>query len=546
MSSTTAEPIPAASSNAIALEKRALNLGEQSLQASRDATKASKAAIEENKKSSQQRAKNSIEAVLQQISFPKPPSKDKPDASPDTTSSSNSSSSPFLKPTMVEAYPRPYGLLVMLFAVAIGYFLYLEASTVLSDGADNWSEIRCQPHIMPLASLYGHDTNENLQFCLNNVIQEKSKGAVGPLAQGMGGFTGVLTNLMESANSFRTTLATMVGGIIRLITEFKARMEALMARVKMTASRMKMLMFRVYGTMFSVVYMGMSAMTAVVNFTDTFVFGFLEIFCFPEEQQIVLEGGLRKQIKDIKVGELLRGGHKVKSTYVFLGDGHEMVQIGSVTVSANHLLLYEGKWIFSKDHPEAIPLGKWGGGISKPLICLSTDTHKIPVENYMFTDYDETDDGDIATQEFVHRSLNGTKSPLDTSSLSYDIGSPSSTRIHTLHGLKALDQVQLGDFVGKSKVVGIQRSKIAEFCILPDGSKIAAGALLWNSEKEQWLRAYMLYPKESCTDMSESTIYISLFLNPGNHYILENGTIVRDALEVKDKDTMKAYIDALL
>jgi hypothetical protein len=104
----------------------------------------------------------------------------------------------------------------------------------------------------------------------------------------------------------------------------------------------------------------------------------------------------------------------------------------------------------------------------------------------------------------------------------------------------------LGDYLGKSKVIGIQRSRISEYCILPDGSKIAAGALVWNSEKEQWLRAYMLYPKHPCTDTSESSIYISLFLNPGNHYILENGTIVRDAVEVNDKDTMKAYIDALL
>lgn len=543
MSSTIAEPIPATSTNAVDLEKRALNLGEKSLQASKAATEASKKAIEENKKSSEKRAKNSIEAVLGQIKIPKFPSATSPSSPSSTSPTSPSSESSMPEFPVGQAYERPYGLFIFLLFVAISFFLSIEASAVLASGADNWAEIRCQPHIMPLASLYGYDTNENLQFCLNNVIQEKSKGSIGPLAQGMGGFTGVLTNLMESANSFRTTLATMVGGIIRLISEFKARMEALMARVKMTASRMKMLMFRVYGTMFSVVYMGMSAMTAVVNFTDTFVFGFLEIFCFPESQQIVMQNGHSKAIKDITAGEVLQGGHKVKSTYVFLGDGHDMVQIGSVTVSSNHLLWYNDKWIFSKDHPRAVPLGKWAGGISKPLICLSTDTHKIPVDSYTFTDYDETDEGDTLTQQFVHRSLNGTKRPIDTNGLTYEIGSPSLTRVYTIGGLKPLNQVRLGEYLGTSKVIGIQRSRITEVCILPDGSKIAAGALLWIPEKEQWLRAYMVYPKQT---MNESELYISLFLNPGNQYILENGIIVRDAIEVNDKDTMKAYIDALL
>jgi len=543
MSSTTATPIPAAPANALNLEKRALNLGEKSLQASRNATEASKKAVEENKKSSQQRAKNSIEAVLGEIRLPK-----QPDSKTDSSGTASPSSSPSPSviaqcPNKIEAYERPYGLFVMILVFAIGYFLSIEASAVIAGGADNWSEIRCQPHIIPLASLYGYDTNENLQFCLNNVIQDKSKGSVGPLAQGMSGFSGVLTNLMESANSFRTTLATMVGGIIRLISEFKARMEALMGRVKMTASRMKMLMYRVYGTMFSVVYMGMSAMTAVVNFTDTFVFGFLEIFCFPGEQGVVLEGGAKKQIKDVQIGEVLEGGHRVKSTYVFLGDGHEMVQIGLVIVSANHLIQHDGSWIYSKDHPDAVPMGRWTGGVSRPLICLSTDTHKIPIGPYMFTDYDETDEGDLATQTLVHTCLNGSKAVLDPDRLSYEIGSPESTRIFTLHGLRRLDEVVLGDILEKSKVIGIQRSITREYCTLPDGSHIAAGALVWNSSKEQWLRAHMLYPRHQYL---VPKVFISLFLNPGSQYVLENGLVVRDAIEVNHKDTMKAYVDALL
>jgi hypothetical protein len=439
---------------------------------------------------------------------------------------------------------KPVFLFAIVIVISLSIFSILEASAALSNGSDNWADIRCQPHIMPLASLYGHDTAENIQFCLNNIIQEKTKSSLGPLAQGMGGFSGILGNLMESANSFRTTLATMVGGIIRLISEFKARMEALMARVKMTASRMRMMMFRVFGTMFSVVYMGMSAMTAVVNFTDTFVFGFLELFCFPETQEIKMSDGSKKQIQYCKTGDILEGGHKVISTYCFLADGHSMVQIGSVVVSSNHLIMHENKWIYSKDHPEAYPLGPWIGGVEKPLYCLSTDTHKIPIDSYIFTDYDETEEGDQETQAFVHKSLNGIKEELKQDTLSYEIGSPEFTKIKTLHGMIPLQSLKLGEFIdAKTRIIGIQKSKVEEVCQLPDGSFLAAGSLVWDAKSEKWLRAHTLYkPKKNTLN----TEFISLFLNKTNHYTLENGSIVRDALEVNSKDTMKAYVNALL
>ena len=520
------------------LEARALNLGKKALDASIKTTEMTKRVLNAQQTSSEQQIKSTLNHVLQKFPLDKPKQSSKEDSNPSETTETS-----FTKNVIV-VQSKPIFLFVIVIIISVSIFSILEASAALSNGSDNWAEIRCQPHMMPLASMYGYDTAENIQFCLNNVIQEKTKSSLGPLAQGMGGFSGILGNLMESANSFRTTLSTMVGGIIRLITEFKARMEALMARVKMTASRMRMMMFRVFGTMFSVVYMGMSAMTAVVNFTDTFVFGFLELFCFPQTQEIRMIDGSNKQIQYCKTGDILYGDHKVISTYSFLADGHSMVQIGSVVVSSNHLIMYENKWIYSKDHPDAYALGPWIGGIEKPLYCLSTDTHKIPIDSYIFTDYDETEEGDQETQAFVHKSLNGTKEGLKQDSHTYEIGSPEFTKIKTLHGMIPLQSLKLGEFIdATTRIIGIQKSRVNEVCQLPDGSFLAAGSLVWDANSEKWLRAHMLYKKSINTLHID---FISLFLNKKNHYTLENGSIVRDALEVNSKDTMKAYVNALL
>jgi hypothetical protein len=213
-------------------------------------------------------------------------------------------SAPIVNPT---GQSPPYMSFIFLMILFIGLFFLLESISSAAQTSNDWSEVRCQPQNMVLAGLYGHDANENFQFCLQQIIQDSTKGSTAPFAQGMGGFTSVLQNLMNSANSFRTTLATMVGGIIKIIGEFKARMTALMGRVKLTASRMKAMMYRVYGTMFAVMYMGMSAQTGIANFGDTFIFKFIDTFCFAPDTRVVMEDGSEQIISNLKLGDTLKG-----------------------------------------------------------------------------------------------------------------------------------------------------------------------------------------------------------------------------------------------
>lgn len=441
---------------------------------------------------------------------------------------------------VIKEYPVPYLWALLLISISIGIFIFIEQNSAFSNIKSNFGEYRCQPLMMPFVGLFGYDTNENFQFCLNQIIQDKTQGVTAPFAQGMSGFIGILSNLMNSINSFRVTLATLVGGILKIISEFKARMTALMGRVKLTASRMKAMMYRVYGTMTAVMFMGISAQTGIANFGDTFIFKFIDTFCFPPEQLIELESGKSIPISEIKIGDILKGSISVESTYTFLADGQPMVQIGSVKVSSNHFIKYNNKWILSKDHPEAISIGGWSGS---PLHCLTTDTHRIPVNDYIFSDYDETDEANSVTQAWVDKSLNG-RITGNISKCSYEIGSPSDTRIKTLNGYLPLSMIKLGDPINKTaRVVGIQNSTITEYCILPGGQKVATGTLLWNSLTNEWTRASILYSKHT---FKTPVNCIALFVSPGAQYELEGKHIVRDAMEIYSPDTKEEYAKILL
>lgn len=451
---------------------------------------------------------------------------------------------PYAAPNTV-MYPVPYLWFLLVILIAVGLYALIEYGSNLSNIQANWPEYRCQPHMMPLAGLFGHDVNENFQFCIQQIIQENTKGVAGPFAQGMGGFTGILTNLMNSANSFRTMLATLVGGVVKIISEFKARMTALMSRIKITSSRMKAMMYRVYGTMFAVMYMGMSAQTGIANFGDSFIFKFIDTFCFPPEQPIQLYDGTVIAISTVKVGNILTNGHRVETIYKFAADGQDMVMLGNVIVSSNHFVRFNDKWVMAKDHPDANITGPWRGGLERPLVCLTTHDHILPIGPYIFADYDETNDGDAITREWVGNSLNGKKQKiLPHPNESYEVGAYSLTKVLTLDGYKALCTIQLGAMItDKAKVVGIQVSETSDVCRLPDGQLLAAGALLWSPLKGEWIRAYTMYPIEKVLDPIET---IALFVSPGAQYMLEGGILVRDAMEVYSPDTKQAYANALL
>ena len=449
-----------------------------------------------------------------------------------------------IAPVIPTKYPIPYLLALFVFVIAIIFAVIIENGSNISGIQSNWSEYRCKPYMMPFAGLFGYNMNDNFQFCLQQIIQSNTKGVTGPFVQGMSGFTDILSNLMDSANSFRTTLATLVGGIIKLVSEFKARMTALMGRVKITASRMKSLMYRVYGTMFAVMYMGMSAQTGIMNFGDTFVFKFIDTFCFPPEQEVVLDSGKSVKIAEVRVGDTLKGGHEVETIYKFLAEGQEMVSLDGIQVSSNHFVRYKNKWIMAMDHPNAVDIDPWMGGVDRPLICLTTSDHKIPIESHIFADYDETEAGNAETQHWVDISVNGrATTPKPDVSVSYDVGVPYTSQVKTVDGYKFIQTIKLGDkLTATDRVVGIQESMLTEFCLMPNGQLVARGALVWNTEKSEWTRAYLLYPEVT----SEPVKTISLFVSPGARYELYGNYILRDSMEIYSPDTKKAYAEHLL
>jgi hypothetical protein len=426
---------------------------------------------------------------------------------------------------------------------------------------DNWETYRCRPDVMLMADYYGHDSIENLQYCLKNGFDKRAMEAIAPFYTYLGKFVEVLMTMLNSINSIRMIFATIIGSATQIFTEFSGRIQALFYRFQMAAIRMKMLMGRVFATMYAVIFMGMAGIKATQNFGNTFLFKFLDTFCFDPDTEIVLQNGTRVPIKEVKVGDYLVGGQRVTAAFQFAADGQAMVslplaatepkgvslplaatepkgvKLSEILVSTNHYIKYKGKWIEAKDHPDARAAADWSGGNDRPLICLNTDTHTIPIGNYIFSDYDETSEGDESAMKMATDILNGKAAPPQKGSS--DMACGPKTLIKTVFGLVPADQITLGTVLSHGTVVGLVKKECRSICRI-NGETFAAGTCIWSPEHNRWLRAFQL----SKPAIMSPLIFYSFVVTP-SATIETQKTVFRDYVEVHSKDLEAPYSAAI-
>jgi len=342
-----------------------------------------------------------------------------------------------------------------------------------------------------------------------------------------------LMTFLENINSMRIMIATLAGGIVKTLQEFADRFKLLFSQIKLTFLKLQQLMRRLFGTFHSVIYMGLSAVQVGTNFSETFIFKFLDTFCFPPETLVKVNGKGAIPIKDVMLGDILENNARVMSTYKFMADGQSMVSINGVEVSTNHFVKYKKEFIEAKNHPDAVPIPSWVGGSSRPLICLDTDKHTIPINGLIFSDWDETNDVDSSLMSQNEAILNNTKIIEQPYLWDFQPALSPSTEILYKDGKKVVcENVQLGDELSKGRVVGVGKRLVYEWAKLPSGTLVTPSALFWNNNR--WTRVGL----QSDIIYSKTPLIFYTFTVLGSASIeLSTGEVVRDMCEVHSPDS---------
>ncbi len=447
--------------------------------------------------------------------------------------------------------PRYTGFILLVFFLAGGIKL-ISGFADIKHIKVNWEKYRCSPMVMPFASLYGHDTQETFSFCMKNIFSGYAGELLGPFFGILGGFVTVLMTLIKSANSIRLMIASLFGGITTIMQEFTTRFTQFMMRIRISAMRMKFMMYRVLGIMNAVLFMGISGITSALNFGDTAIFGLLDTLCFPKDTLVDIKGRGKIPIKDVKIGDVFAASETsvVTGTFEFLGDGQAMVKMPDGTeVSSNHYVWHEptNHWYPAYRHPDAIPYGQHSGGVANPLICLNTADHKFPIGDYVYRDYDETDEGDIPCMAWVEKRVNGCE-PTDP----YE--GPFEGSLHPVTPVKVLingevtqipiSVVQPGMRLSNNGlVIGKINRLVGDAVRLTDGTVCAASTLVWSPTAKRWIRAART--SEALPILPTPRVPFTTLIVSNSAIETQTGTVVRDYIEVFSHET-KAVYDELM
>ena len=432
----------------------------------------------------------------------------------------------------MELWSFSNALLFLIILTIIIYSLQYGLSVIfdLKNINENWAEKRCSPTIMPFAGLFGHNAKDNFEYCMGSIFNTHSQPHLKSSAVMTSSFSGLLATIFGSLNSLRNTVATMGGGINLIFAEFTERITTFFFRLRISAITIKSLISRMYAILFSVMFMGLSGITGMTSFTNTFLFSFLDTFCFPGDTILKLTTG-SKMIKDVNIGDIILPHSKVTATFRFYAKGQPMVKIGNTIVSTNHYLLYKGKHIKAVEHPDAIK-----ANYCDELYCLNTNNNHIPIDELTFLDYDETSTADKDTMNYIEGRVNACCIDKEYSFTEYCPAVDEYTYIKTINGLKLAKDIKIGDILTSgSDIVGLIRRVVNETSVM-NGVILTPSTLYWDNNWKRVGDSYDIIKGEK-----EMVSFIAV---PNSQIELEN-VIIRDYMELCSPDSEIYYTEKL-
>lgn len=278
-------------------------------------------------------------------------------------------------PTLLQWSIFFYTVIVMsLFIIIIN--VLLQSVTI----SNNWNSVRCNPVYM----LFSGDVEKNFTYCIQNIQTSMMGQVLQPITWSMSNLASVSSLLTEGLNdtremfdstrTFITSIVQMVfGTFLNLVVEFQ--------KISLT---MKDVGNKIIGTMTTLLFVLDGTNKTMLSAWNgppgqlTRKLG----SCFELNQKIN-----NKYIIDYKIGEIIQDNvYILNIIYIDQDDNNEdLYNFNNIIVSGSHCIFNGKEFIKIKNHPESKYIRKTNS--KEKLICFITNTHTIPINNYIFGDY---------------------------------------------------------------------------------------------------------------------------------------------------------------
>lgn len=366
-------------------------------------------------------------------------------------------------------------ILVVLFATMLAGVagVYAYGMSNLREIKQNWVQYRCNPLYMPLAGMVGSDIVSNFTNCSMQSTQSYAGFVMDPIFQNFSSIQEVFGSVLGSINFIRQKIAGTVDGFLGMVNSVFGKLQNTLGVTSQLVGRFRTIMNRIVSVFVILLHIANTGTATGESINNGPIGKAAEFFCFEPTTLMQMEDGTHSLLRDVRVGSVLFGGHKVESVLTFDGTRTPMVDLVGIQLSGNHKVLYNDKWIRAEKHPHVIPAKS-----VRRLICLNTDTHQIPIMNFMFKDYEETDDIEVFNKRVGEYYLSD---PPDRSKYKVS-GFHSSTFVVLANSeFKRIKDIEIGDkLLGGQAVIGKVVHKIEAPFVDKDGVFMAPGTVCRN------------------------------------------------------------------
>jgi len=276
------------------------------------------------------------------------------------------------------------------FAIYIaGVFYYSQLAEIKA----NWPLYRCNPMYMVLAD----DIEENFTYCIQTMQSNFMGYLLAPLSHitntlgtQLGGFMESIQNIRAMFNKIRTFFTSIIqsifGVFLNLVIEFQ----------RITIG-IKDLIGKTIGIMVSLMYV-MDGSIKTMNSTWNGPPGQLVKAlgkCFHPYTKLKLQNRKIKYMKDVDLGDILEDGSVVE-TVLQIDNKKKPINFYEISggVNGEKILVTGSHLVLDKATHEFILVKNYRNARATEIkydwfSCLITDTHKIPIGNEIFWDWED-------------------------------------------------------------------------------------------------------------------------------------------------------------
>ena len=292
---------------------------------------------------------------------------------------------------------------LLLTIIIILIFIALYFSNVLAVGLENikknWPIYRCNPIIIPFASMFGHDPGENFVYCVQNIQQAYMSHLLQPSNYHnniLGAISSDIINSIQQIRKFFSKIRNFIKDIIQSIIGVFLNILISIQRLTIQLKDLFAKQVGILVTLLNILQGSILSMDAAWAGPSGQVIRFL---CFHPDTLVKKENGKLVRIKSLILGDILKNGQIIHGTMKLHNlDTHNnhVEKLYSlphgennapILVSGSHLIFDKSinNFVFVKDFSDSVE----SAINSNELICLITSDHTIPLGNYIFHDWED-------------------------------------------------------------------------------------------------------------------------------------------------------------